>query len=104
MDGLIIDTLGGLCPVQSTGMMCGLPYYFRARHDGWSLTIAAPGYEPVDVWVNTHLDGNVEGLIYHNAELHPNAGYMAIEVARGIIEAEYTKFSQVLSQPTAAAL
>jgi len=45
---LRVDSLGGLCPVQGYGTMGGLPFYFRARHDGWSLEVAdTPGGDPL---------------------------------------------------------
>lgn len=34
-------TMDGFAPVQAEGLVDGLPWYFRARHDGWSFSIAA---------------------------------------------------------------
>jgi hypothetical protein len=43
---IIIESLGGLCPVQANGTIDGEPFYFRSRHEHWQLEIG-PG--------NTHL-------------------------------------------------
>lgn len=43
-DGVVIDWLGGNCPVQAEGTVDGKPFYFRARGEHWSLGI---GGEPV---------------------------------------------------------
>jgi hypothetical protein len=96
-EGLRMDYLSGLCPVQSEGFMDGFPFYFRARHNGWSITVTAPDQNPIDAWVNAHLDG-VERCLYHNAELFDDAGYMELEVARKFIEREYAKFCAELAQ------
>ena len=37
---LIIEWLGGNCPVQAEGTIDGKPFYFRARGRWWSLEIA----------------------------------------------------------------
>jgi hypothetical protein len=40
LDGrLLIDYLGGNCPVQAEGTICGEPFYFRARGNSWSMSI-----------------------------------------------------------------
>jgi hypothetical protein len=39
-DGLLIDWLGGNCPVQAEGTVDGRPFYFRARGQRWSLEVA----------------------------------------------------------------
>lgn len=37
--GIVIDFLGGNCPVQGEGEIDGHPFYFRARGSHWSLTV-----------------------------------------------------------------
>src|SRR4051812_24067155 len=44
--GIIIDTIGGNCPVQAEGTIDDWPFYFRARGSHWSLEVAEPGFEP----------------------------------------------------------
>ena len=40
LDGrLLIKDLGGNCPVQAEGTICGEPFYFRARGCSWSMSI-----------------------------------------------------------------
>jgi len=40
----------GYCPVQAEGIIDGLPWYFRARWNSWSLSIARnPTDDPIDV-------------------------------------------------------
>ena len=41
---LVINWLGGNCPVQAEGTICGKPFYFRSRGEHWSIGI---GGEPV---------------------------------------------------------
>lgn len=39
MTKLVIDEIGGNCPVQAEGTIHGAPFYFRARGNHWSLSI-----------------------------------------------------------------
>lgn len=53
--GIVIDTLGGNCPVQAEGRIDGEPFYFRARGESWSLGIggdpvSAPTWEHCEEW------------------------------------------------------
>lgn len=43
---LIITDIGGNCPVQAEGTIDGVPFYFRARGDQWSMGI---GDDPVGI-------------------------------------------------------
>lgn len=38
--GFDVQWLSGLCPVQGNGLIDGRAFYFRARHDEWSVRIA----------------------------------------------------------------
>lgn len=38
--GFDVHWLSGLCPVQANGLIDGRVFYFRARHDEWSIRIA----------------------------------------------------------------
>lgn len=51
---VIIDRLGGNCPVQADGTIGGEPFYFRARGSHWSMGI---GPQPVDApeWYHQEL-------------------------------------------------
>lgn len=46
-EGLIVTYLGGACPTQAEGTIFGNPFYFRARHGTWDLTVTVPGSDPV---------------------------------------------------------
>lgn len=39
MSEMIIDMIGGNCPVQAEGHIGGQPFYFRARGTHWSIGI-----------------------------------------------------------------
>ena len=42
-----IDEIGGNCPCQADGEIYGMPFYFRARGGGWTLSVSQPGEDPV---------------------------------------------------------
>jgi len=39
MTDLVIETIGGNCPFQAEGTIGGVPFYFRARGQHWSIGI-----------------------------------------------------------------
>ena len=39
LSGVIIDGIGGYCPVQGSGLVDGSEFYFRSRGDSWSMSI-----------------------------------------------------------------
>jgi hypothetical protein len=85
MEALKIDWLSGTCPVQAEGTIDGLPFYFRARHDSWTFTVAATADgNPVEVW-----NDPTKGYHYKENYGEPggfDAGYMPHEEARQFIE------------------
>lgn len=38
-DGVVVDSIGGMCPVQAEGTIDGQPFYFRSRGAFWSMSI-----------------------------------------------------------------
>lgn len=42
MSELVIEYLGGKCPVQGEGEVDGEEFYFRSRGDSWSMSIGGP--------------------------------------------------------------
>jgi hypothetical protein len=68
-----IDWLGGNCPVQAEGAINGVPFYFRARGDRWSLGIGA---EPV---------GNPDWQHEEWFGEWPDAGWMTEVEAEGFL-------------------
>jgi hypothetical protein len=78
---LIITELGGNCPVQGYGTIDGVPFYFRARGEHWSMSIGGP--DPVDIAC-----GYADGW-YKEEELGDEpyaAGWMEEAEARRLIE------------------
>ena len=77
--GLQIDGIYGQCPVQADGTIDGLPFYFRARGDKWSFSVAPVGIDPV-----VHADW------FHHADYDEQgpfgAGWMSHDEARGFIQ------------------
>lgn len=73
--GLVIDWIAGHCPVQAEGSVDGVPLYFRARGDRWSLSIGGRDLVGAPDW--------------HYAEAYgtwPEAGWMREEEALGFID------------------
>lgn len=77
---IIIRYIGGACPVQAEGTVDGIPFYFRARGDEWSMSI---GLDPVDVSC-----GFAPGFHYEEdyGDGPYDAGWMEEDEARAFIE------------------
>jgi hypothetical protein len=73
-------SLYGACPVQGEGVVDGRPWYFRARHDEWSFSVAAASDgDPVGIrW------GDGEGFVVEGE--HENASWMPYAEAWVLIE------------------
>jgi hypothetical protein len=71
---------GRACPVQAEGTVNGVPFYFRARGQRWSMSI---GEDPVGISV-----GRKEGWRKSEpwGEEMYDAGWMPDETAKEIIE------------------
>ena len=84
LDGLVIDWIDGCCPVQGEGTIVGHPWYFRARGRRWTWRVWCDGTSPGSI-----------GLYTCTAEWGDGefaAGYMPLDVARGIIERSARRF------------
>lgn len=82
---LIINQIGGSCPVQAEGTIIGLPFYFRGRHNTISLCV---GLTPtMDVF-----DDNAwyyeEDYGYEAFE----AGWIPVDAALSFIDRSIEKF------------
>lgn len=77
---ILIDGIGGSCPVQAEGTIDGFPFYFRARGEHWSLSIAS-GEDKDPVFPK---DGFTHRERYGNEPFA--AGYITNEEAIGFIE------------------
>lgn len=48
--GLVIDWIGGNCPVQAEGKVDGEEFYFRARGNRWAMSIGGPQVVSAPAW------------------------------------------------------
>jgi len=78
---IVIDTIGGNCPVQAEGTIDGHPFYFRARGQHWNIGI---GGEPVGAPAWEHEEAYGDGPFA--------AGYMPVEEAMQFIRKAAQKF------------
>lgn len=77
---LIIEDLGGNCPVQAEGFFDGVPFYFRARGSHWSLTVGVAGETQLTEWFEEYCDDPY------------GAGWMEEEEARQFIQKCYDEW------------
>lgn len=82
----------GKAPVQADGLIGRMPFYFRARHSGWSFTVAInPDIDPSCIWPSSNEAGffQYDGLggYYIDGAYGENfdASYMPYHVAADII-------------------
>lgn len=53
---LVIESIGGNCPVQAEGIIAGEPFYFRARWQRWSFSVGgrdiimSPAFRHIEDW------------------------------------------------------
>jgi len=78
---LIIDYIGGMCPVQAEGTIDGTPFYFRARGAKWEIGIGLDA-------VSACLDRGEAGGWYKREPYGENfkAGYMPVKETIAFIE------------------
>lgn len=72
---LIIETIGGFCPVQAEGTVDGKPFYFRARGAHWAMNIGGEDLILQPDWRYEEDYG-----------MWPEAGWMTEEEARALIQ------------------
>ncbi|NUP11782.1 MAG: hypothetical protein HOW73_37520, partial [Polyangiaceae bacterium] len=91
---VVLEELGGGAPVQAVGRITGphARFYFRARHDSWSISISAdPEVDPVDV-------GGTEGAYFYHEEdfgyVADEASYMPLDTARFFIVRELSRWRE----------
>lgn len=93
---LEISHLGSNCPVQGEGTINGVPFYFRARGQRWTMSI---GEDPIDVAC-----GFKEG--WHKEEPWGkemfDAGWMPWETAKEIIERCAEEYIQEINKACGA--
>jgi hypothetical protein len=79
---LVIEWIGGECPVQAEGFICNQTFYFRSRGDQWSIGI---GGEPVS---------NPDYFYKESYGVWPDAGFMSQEEVIIFIRREAKKFRE----------
>ena len=75
-----LDGLYGNCPVQGDGRIDGVPFYFRARGDRWSLSIGA---DPLGNPAWRHVRRYGSGF---------DAGWMSDDEARSLLEQALARY------------
>ena len=87
-----IDELGGSCPVQAHGTAGSWRWYFRARHNDWSLgAVRGHAEDPVAACADSDTTFYVEDEYGDMAE---DASYMDLDEARFFIVRELTRLKQ----------
>ena len=81
--GLVVTSIGGMCPTQAEGTMNGNPFYFRARHGDWTLTVVKPECDPV--W----LDKKDDVLLFQEGD-DPTNGWMDESEVRVILQKAFS--------------
>lgn len=83
--GLTLTSLGGFCPVQGDGTLDGHPFYFRARGEHWTFSVAdEPGSDPVAVGSGYHgVPGWIKTSAYGSAPYE--AGWMPHDTAERLV-------------------
>ena len=88
-DGILVEWLSGLCPVQGNGWIDEKhAFYFHARHDEWYMCITQSEADKLDEALND--DGVWEYGEKYGKD--PEAGYMSFIEALGFIEQSVNKF------------
>ena len=87
-DGIDVQWLSGLCPVQSEGLIDNHPYYFKARGNMWFIQIAKNESEYTED-VLSDLEAWDYGERYGE---FPDAGYMPFIEALEFIEASANRW------------
>lgn len=85
---VVIDSLGGICPVEGEGTINGQPFYFRARGGRWSLAVG--GTDPVvdPAWTYSEPYGDWADA----------AGFMTEDEALRFIVAAAVRYAAALAQ------
>lgn len=93
VDNIVIDRLGGLCPVQAEGTIDGVPFYFRSRGEHWSIEIGEGNTAKVVEALTGGGEATREDVearpVWRYEEPYgqwPEAGYLDAEQARAFIQ------------------
>lgn len=81
---IVIDWIGGNCPVQAEGTVNGKPFYFRARGAHWSMSIGGEDVVGDPEWSHEEDYGDSAFA----------AGWMPESEARGFIAKAASLYSE----------
>ncbi len=81
---VVIDWIGGNCPVQANGTLDGYPFYFRARGEHWTMTIANSKDTPMDDLWSGYEEAWHYGEDYGDSQFA--AGWMSEDEARAFLQ------------------
>jgi hypothetical protein len=94
---LHVEELSGACPVQGVGTVGAWRWYFRARHDCWSISASRDTErDPVDVFGNSSNTFYTEEPYGDSSEA---ASYMPLDEARFYIVRELRRLRGLLCEP-----
>jgi hypothetical protein len=98
-EGIKIEWLAGLCPVQSEGHIDGHAYYFRARGAMWEMAIVPT--DSVEIAVNHSVFQDQDYGWYHRQDYgtFPDAGYMPFIEAIDFIEWSAKQYRKTVAPP-----
>lgn len=84
--GMVVTRAGGCMPYQAYGTMHSRPFYFRARHGSWRLSVAEEGGDPV---------GTV--LVYEETGNDPHNGCPPHEFVMGVLMEQGVRFDRLVT-------
>jgi len=87
-NGVLVEWLSGLCPVQAQGWVDDKAFYFRARHDEWSISITKSEATDLDEALE---ENDSTWRYYEKYGEDPEAGYMPFIEALQFIESSAEK-------------
>ena len=82
-----LGSCGGMCPTQAEGLLWDdRPFYFRARHGHWDLSVGEPGW-PTDYsfWPRSGLLSN---MVVGEGD-DPTYGYMSEPKVRAVLDSVF---------------
>jgi hypothetical protein len=87
-----IDEIGGSCPVQAYGTAGSWRWYFRARHNDWTLgAVCGLDGDPVDACADSDTAFYAED---EYGDMADDASYMDLDEARFFIVRELTRLKE----------
>jgi hypothetical protein len=103
-DGVVVDWIAGICPLQATGVFDGHPFYFKARGHHWEFSVAP---SVLDDALNAYeaVQFSQPGWWFYQESYErvdlPNAGYMPIADALVFIEWSARQYRLMVKQQEA---